>query len=291
MHKTAVGSRQAQKTSWLSRVGLGVLGLLTLSGASCYGQAADNIWDKYDPANTATIDHDDWQAVLDAYLITDDPSGVHLFDYRALQANAADRQRLNGYLDYLQELDPRQYARDVQMGYWINLYNAVTVRVVVDAYPVESILQIHKGETPDSGPWKDIYAMVAGNPLTLDNIEHDILRPIWQDNRIHYAVNCAAMGCPNLASKAFSADNLERLLDQCATDFVNHPRGVEFLDEAFGVTSSIYFWYIEDFNNSESGILEHLLEYAEGDLAEQLTTFDGSLDHEYDWSLNEPSTQ
>ncbi len=291
MQTTAVRYRQAQKKSWLSRVGLGVLGLLTLGGASCYGQAEDYIWDKYDPANTATIDHSDWQTVIDAYLITDDPSGVHLFDYGALQANAADRQRLNGYLDYLQELDPRQYARDVQMAYWINLYNAVTVRVIVDAYPVESILQIHKGDAPNTGPWKDVHAMVAGNPLTLDNIEHDILRPILQDNRIHYAVNCASIGCPNLPSEAFSANSLERLLDQCAEEFINHVRGVELLDEAFGVTSSIYFWYIEDFGNSESGVLEHLLKYAEGDLAEQLTTFEGSLDHEYDWSLNEPGTQ
>ena len=167
----------------------------------------------------------------------------------------------------------------------------MTVRVVVNAYPVQSILEIHEGENAGTGPWKDIHAMVAGIPLTLDNIEHDILRPIWQDNRIHYAVNCAAMGCPDLASEAFSRDNTERLLNQGAKAFVNHLRGVELLDEAFGVTSSIYFWYIEDFGNSESGILKHLLTYAEGDLANQLTGFDGSLDHEYDWSLNAPPKQ
>ena len=104
---------------------------------------------------------------------------MHLFDYRALQANTEDRKRPNRYLGHLQELDPRQYSRDVRMAYWINLYNVLTVPVVVDAYPVESILQIHSGETPDTGPWKDIHATVAGVPLTLDNIEHDILRPIW----------------------------------------------------------------------------------------------------------------
>ena len=270
---------------------IGVLGLLTFVAPLGYGQTLESVWDKSDATNTATIDHGDWQAVLDTYLITDDPSGVHLFDYRALQANTADRQRLNGYLGHLQELDPRQYSRDVQMAYWINLYNALTVRVVVDAYPVESILQIHNGETPDTGPWKDIHATVAGVPLTLDNIEHDILRPIWQDNRIHYAVNCASLGCPNLASEAFTAANLEPLMDQCANEFVNHLRAVELLDEAFGVTSSLYFWYIEDFGNSEAGVLAHLQKYAEEDLAEQLKAFDGSLDHEYDWRLNEPVTQ
>ena len=81
-------------------------------------------------------------------------------------------------------------------------------------------------------------------PLTLDNIEHDILRPLWQDNRIHYAVNCASLGCPNLAPEVYTADNLERLLDQGARDYVNHPRGVEVLDEAFAVVSSIYYWYL-----------------------------------------------
>ena len=283
--------KQAQMRSGFCRFGVGALSLLIVTASFCYGQATGGIWNKFDSTNTSMIDHADWQAVLDAYLITDDPSGVHLFDYRALQANTEDRQRLNKYLEHLQELDPRQYSRDVQMAYWINLYNAVTVRVVVDAYPVESILQIHNGETSDMGPWKDMHATVAGVPLTLDNIEHDILRPIWQDNRIHYAVNCASLGCPNLASEAFTAANLERLLDQCAKEFVNDLRAVEFLDEAFGVTSSLYFWYIEDFGNSEAGVLAHLQKYAEEDLAEQLKAFEGSLDHEYDWRLNGPGTQ
>ncbi len=275
----------------LPQFGIGVLGLLILTAPLSYGQPTDSIWDKFDSANTATIDHSDWQVILDAYLVTDDPSGIHLFDYQALQTNTADRQRLNQYLEHLQRLDPRQYARDVQMAYWINLYNAVTVRVVVDAYPIESILQIHNGETPDSGPWKDIHATVAEVPLTLDNIEHDILRPIWQDSRIHYAVNCASLSCPNLASEAFTAENLERLMDECAKDFVNHLRAVEFLDEAFGVTSSLYFWYMEDFGGSEEGVLAHLQKYADEDLAEQLKSFDGSLDHEYDWRLNEAAAQ
>ncbi len=268
----------------------GLLGLLALGGVSCGTPSPDASWADHDPTNTGRLDHSEWQTLLDAYLITDDPSGINLVDYAKLQANAADRGRLAGYIEYLQEQDPRQYAKDVQMAYWINLYNAVTVRVVVDAYPVASIKDIHEGLIPGTGPWGDVHAMVAGQPLTLDNIEHDILRPIWQDSRIHYAVNCASMGCPNLAPEPYTADNLERQLEQGARDYVNHVRGAELLDEAFGVVSSIYYWYQEDFGNSEAGVLEHLRKYAEGDLAEQLREFDGSLDHEYDWSLNAPST-
>ena len=276
---------------WISRLRMYALGMVVVGITTAYGQPASSIWAEHDPDNTASLNNSDWQAVLDAYLITDDESGIHLFDYAALHANAADTKRLEDFLEYLQGLDPRAYAPDVQMAYWINLYNALTVHVVVEAYPVESILQIHEGEAADTGPWRDVRASVAGHPLTLDNIEHDILRPIWQDNRIHYAVNCASLGCPDLAEEAFSADNLERLLDQCAVAYVNHPRGVELLDEAFGVTSSLYFWYMEDFGGSEQGVLEHLRKYAEGELAEQLADFDGSLDHEYDWRLNAPNTQ
>ncbi len=267
-----------------------VLGVLALGVISCAGPSTDVAWDAHDPANTARLDHGEWQALLDAYLITDDPSGINLVDYAKLRGNAADRARLAAYIDDLQGLDPRQYAKDVQMAYWINLYNAVTLRVVVDAYPVESIKDIHEGLIPGTGPWRDIHASVAGHPLTLDNIEHDILRPIWRDARIHYGVNCASMGCPNLAPEAYTAENLERLLDQAARDYVNHPRGAEILDEASAIVSSIYFWYREDFGDSEAGVLEHLRNYAEGDLAQQLRDFDGSLDHGYDWSLNAPGT-
>ena len=97
------------------------------------------------------------------------------------------------------------------------------------------------------------------------------------------------MGCPNLQPEVYTAENLERLLEQGAREYINHPRGAELLDEAFGVVSSIYFWFPEDFGNSEAGVLEHLRKYAEGELAEMLQDFEGSLDHEYDWSLNAPA--
>lgn len=279
-------------TTGLQRLGVGVFVSCIIASSVCYGQSIDtDFWDQSDPESDTTIDHSDWQVILDAYLVTDDPSGVHLFDYQSLMENTSERQRLNDYLDHLQRLDPRQYSKDTQMAYWINLYNALTIKVVVDAYPVTSILDIYHGENPGTGPWKETVTMIAGVELTLDNIEHDILRPIWQDNRIHYGVNCASIGCPNLASEVFTATNLETLLNHCAKDYVNHLRAVELLDEAFGVTSSLYFWYMEDFGNSEEGVLEHLSKFADEDLAKQLKGFEGTLDHEYDWTLNEAITQ
>jgi hypothetical protein len=245
-------------------------------------------WNASDETNTATIDHGAWQNLLTAYL-SSHPSGVNRFDYAALKASAEDRAKLADYLAHLQAHDPRAYAKAEQKPYWINFYNALTVQVVVNAYPVDSIRDIHESWIPLSGPWDDVHATVAGQDLTLNNIEHGILRPIWRDNRIHYAVNCASYGCPNQSPTVFTAANTEELLDASARAYVNHPRGVDFVDDDFLVISSIYNWYVEDFGNSQENVLAHLIQYAEAGLATRLKDFAGSVDYEYDWSLNQPS--
>ena len=174
-----------------------------LLAAACDAPMPEEIegWDVSDDANVEQLDHGPWQDILDGYLATDE-MGVNLVDYEGLAANAADTAKLNAYLEYLQGLDPRDYSRAEQMAYWINFYNALTVKVVLDAYPVETIRDIHEGVVPYTGPWDDVHARVTGEELTLNHMEHGILRPLWQDERIHYAVNCAAYGCPHLLDTA-----------------------------------------------------------------------------------------
>lgn len=244
-------------------------------------------WDGSNEQNVASITHDEWQSLLDTYL-KQHASGVNRFDYQSLKASIADMSKLNSYLDELQSIDPREYSRAEQKAYWVNFYNALTVKVVVDAYPVDSIKEIHESWIPRSGPWGDVHAKVADQELTLDNIEHGILRPIWKDERIHYAVNCASIGCPNLATDVYTAQNMESLLNSGARAYVNHPRGVDFVDDDFIVLSSIYDWWVFDFGDSEEGVIAHLLKYANPELAEQLRDFDGAIDYEYDWDLNQP---
>ena len=249
-------------------------------------------WDASDEKNIARIDHGAWQEILNDYLRVHD-SGVNRFDYGALKANAGDFAKLSSYLASLQSLDPRDYSRAEQKAYWINFYNALTVQVVADAYPVKSIKDISESLLGRlgrifGGPWDDVHAKVAGLDLTLNNIEHGILRPIWRDNRIHYAVNCASYGCPNLSPTAFTVDNTEELLDAGARAYVNHPRGVEFMDDDFMIISSIYKWYVADFGGTEKAVIEHLVRYADKPLATRLRKFAGSVDYEYDWSLNRP---
>ncbi|MGH2576750.1 MAG: DUF547 domain-containing protein [Actinomycetota bacterium] len=163
-------------------------------------------WDRSDAANPAAIDHSPWQRLLDGYLDTRHPSGVHRFAYAAVRS--ADRAVLRAYLAALQGLDPRRYSRPEQEAYWINLYNALTVDLVLAHYPVKSIREIGGGWLV-RGPWDDAIAKVAGRALSLNDIEHGVLRPIWRDPRIHYAVNCASIGCPNLAGRAYTRENLE----------------------------------------------------------------------------------
>ncbi len=249
-------------------------------------------WDASDETNAATVDHSAWQSLLDKFLLKHE-SGINRFDYAALKASAGDREKLRDYLAMLQSFDPREYSRVEQKAYWINFYNALTVETVTGEYPVDSIREISEsllgiGGIIPVGPWGDVRAEVAGLDLTLDNIEHGILRPIYSDPRIHYGVNCASIGCPNLMPTAFSGENTEELLDTAAREYVNHIRGVDIIDEDFMVVSSIYTWFVEDFGGNEETVIDHLLQYAEPELAGKLQDFAGFIEYEYDWALNQP---
>jgi len=243
-------------------------------------------WQASDENNTEKIEHQLWQGILDNYL-SPCHAGASCFDYAKLLKNQADKKQLQNYLAYLQSLDPRTYAKAEQKAYWINLYNALTVFIVLESYPIESITKIHKGLF-GFGPWNDVHATVAEQNLTLNNIEHGILRPIWQDNRIHYAVNCASYGCPNLAFQAYTIENMEELLETGAKSYVNHARGVILKENGNLILSKIYEWYAVDFGGTEESVINHLVKYANSDLAERLKNFKGKIDYEYDWKLNQP---
>lgn len=241
-------------------------------------------WTRHDPQSTLRVDHDAWDALLRAHVHPAN-DGIHRVDYRAFTGEAG--QRLDDYLAALAGTPVSRLDRDQQRAYWINLYNALTVKVVAEHYPVESIrdIDISPGLFAN-GPWGAELVTVEGEALTLDDIEHRILRPIWKDPRIHYAVNCASLGCPNLMPQAFTADNAERLLDAGARDYVNHPRGARVADGEL-VVSSIYEWFTEDFGGDDAGVIEHLRQYAEPELATALAGVERIGDDHYDWGLND----
>ena len=282
------GIETAPARVWLQRnLGLSLLATVILATA-CAPPQPERIseWDASDESNLAPLDHSPWQDILDGYL-DPDAEGVNVLDYAALAASSDDTAKLAGYVKTLEGIDPREYCRAEQMAYWINFYNARTVKMVLDSYPVDTIREIHQGDVPMTGPWGDVCANVAGQDLTLDQIEHDILRPIWRDKRIHYAVNCAAYSCPQLMQTAFTAANTESLLEAGARAYVNSARGVDVVDDEFVVLSSIYNWYPEDFGDTQESVIEHLTQYADGELAAFLEGFEGTIDYDYDWKLNQ----
>jgi len=248
-------------------------------------------WQAHDAQNTRVIDHGGWQDVLDRYVRVVEP-GVTSFDYATAKSDGSlGEGAVAAYVAAMVDLPIDQFNRDQQLAYWINLYNALTVKVVLDHYPVASIrdIDISPGLF-SSGPWGKKLITVEGRTLSLDDIEHRILRPIWNDPRIHYAVNCASIGCPALASDAYQADVIDAQLDQAAKDFINHPRAVRSDGDGGFVLSSLYDWYRDDFGKSDADFIAHLLAYAGADLALMLGNA-GDFDiatYEYDWALNAP---
>lgn len=239
------------------------------------------------PDSRIMVDHAEWAALLRRYLHAD-PGGINRFSYGAVAP--ADRTRLKAYIARLQTIDPAALNAREQHAFWINFYNALTIEVVLDHYPVKSIRDISSGWFT-FGPWDLPLVHVAGYTLTLNNIEHDILRKNWRDPRVHYALNCASLGCPNLASAPYDGESLNRELDTAARAFVNHPRAV-WLRNGRLVLSNIYKWYAKDFGDgSDAAVIAHIRRYADPALAAPLSRQATISGHQYDWQLNEPGTQ
>ena len=243
-------------------------------------------WKAADGNNRAEIDFAAWNDLLQSYLVPS-PEGINLYRYGAVSAR--DRAVLDRFVGGLAALPISTYNRAQQRAYWINLYNALTVKVVLDNSadgPVDSIMDINISPGFFSfGPWDKKLLRIEDEAISLNDIEHRILRPLWRDPRIHYVLNCASIGCPNLGARAYGAKDMETRLDAAARAFINHPRGARF-ENGDLVVSSIYDWFIEDFGDDEAGVLAHLRQYAAPALAEKLAGHRRLDRSTYDWRLN-----
>jgi hypothetical protein len=261
-----------------------VLGVVALASAAPKSELWPK-WQGHDAQSQTRIDHGLWNGFLKSYLISNHPSGINRVRY--VFVSPQDRKKLEEYIAMMQQIQVSSLNRREQKACWINLYNALTVRVILDHYPVKSIrdIDISPGWFAD-GPWGAKLLKIEGEAISLDDIEHKILRPIWKDNRVHYAVNCASLGCPNLQPEAFTGDNTERLLGKSAREYVNHQRGAQ-IEKNRLVLSSIYKWFQVDFGGSEEGVMGHLLQFGGKPLTESLEGFKGKITYDYDWRLNE----
>ena len=271
-------------------IGLGLATLAIWVGIADYSMAQSAPkaqlwarWQKHDTASAQKIDHSAWDRWLKQFVVNH-PSGINRVRYQDIRSD--DQKLLKTYLQTLQGVSISTYNRKEQLAYWINLYNALTVELVLSRFPVASIRDINISPgLLARGPWGAKLATVENEKLSLDDIEHRILRPIWQDERIHYAVNCASLGCPNLQPAAYTGETTAAQLDKGAKEFINHVRGVTLTAGKLKV-SSIYVWFQEDFGGDAEGLMEHWRQFANPPLAAALEKYQGGLTHDYDWRLN-----
>ncbi|MDD9877456.1 MAG: DUF547 domain-containing protein [Magnetovibrio sp.] len=241
-------------------------------------------WQSHDAASKARIDHRSWGAFLRKYVSTD-ATGLNRVAYG--KVSDADTKALHAYLETLRKVPVSTLNRDEQMAYWVNLYNALTVRLIVQFYPVKSIRDIDLSDSLfGGGPWDKKLIRVEGEMISLNDIEHRILRPIWKDPRIHYAVNCASVGCPNLSKTPYTGRDIDEQLRAAAKAFVNNPRGVRVGENGL-VLSKIYAWFADDFGGGEAGVLDHLATHASSNTEIKIMQAVDVDAYEYDWSLND----
>jgi hypothetical protein len=224
--------------------------------------------------STQAVDNSIYADLLGKYV----KDGV--VDYEGLKN---DEDKLNRYLKVLEETDTKALSRNEQFAFYVNAYNAWTIKLILSDYPgIKSIKDL--GSLFKSS-WKKKLCRIDGTVLTLDNIEHDILRPRFKDPRVHFAINCAAKSCPPLRSEPYRGGEIDQQLDEMTRAFINDLESNRLVDHTLYV-SSIFKWFKEDFNKD---IISFFLKYAKGDLKRQLEAKRGKIKVkylDYDWSLN-----
>lgn len=198
-----------------------------------------------------------------------------MVDYQSFKKNEA---LLDGYLVALQKTKPSEnWSLNKQKAYWLNTYNAYTIKIILTNYPLKSIRDIKiDGKTA----WKIPFIKVGKNTYTLDWIEHEILRKKYNDPRIHVGINCASMSCPKLGNFAFSEDNIETALDNLMLEFINNGNKNKISENKLEL-SKIFDWFSIDFKKNGT-LIEYINKYASIKVSEK-----ASIKYlTYDWRLN-----
>lgn len=243
----------------------------------------NTFWVDNEPNSGLHLDHSAWQKILDEYLVVDHPSGINRFDYD--RVTQQDKLQLAAYISYIAQFDPRQLSKVEQKAMWLNLYNVLVIAALLNQKSVRNIDSIRRVGS-DAGPWKTSMLKIVTQNISLDVIEHNILRPIWNDPRIHFGLNRATLGSANLQSRVFTHENIELLLDQATSKYINSPRGVSFSENRL-VLSTIFNWYSSDFGGGIANVKKFLSKYATPELVIRIAR-SRRVRYRYDWDLNRP---
>ncbi|AFU97502.2 hypothetical protein M5M_01375 [Simiduia agarivorans SA1 = DSM 21679] len=213
---------------------------------------------------------------LAEYLVQND-DGINRLPYGRIPKDSLD-----AYVNAMAALEPSAMSQDEAFSYWVNLYNSLIIRLVLREQPASSIRQIKPGLTGllAGGPWKQDQVVVEGKSLSFDDIEHGILRVQWREPRVHFVLNCASLGCPNLPAVSIKPAQLEQQLTEAAAAFLQHPRAIR-LEQKTLVVNQIFNWFAEDFGRNETEVLDWIAQFKGQPLPAH-----ASVRYEYDWALN-----
>ncbi|RFM25379.1 MAG: DUF547 domain-containing protein [Candidatus Thermochlorobacter aerophilum] len=230
-----------------------------------------------------TFDHSKFDTLLKTYV----QNGK--VNYAALKQD----KRLDEYLQQLSEADPEALpTREEKIAFWINAYNAYTLKLVVDNYPIKSITDLSALgylSLPFDSPWKRKFCKVGGKTYSLDEIEHDILRGKFGEEQIHFAVNCASESCPVLRSEAYTGAKLGAQLREQAEAFLrDSTRNHIKLEGNTLYLSKIFEWYRSDFESKKGSLLKYIAQFFSGEERERLESGNITIKFlDYNWNLNE----
>lgn len=230
-----------------------------------------------DRVKGAPVDHSLYDRLLKKYV-----NEKGLVNYKGMKS---EEKELKKYLDMISKTPPTdQWSKNDQMAYWINAYNAYTIQLILNHYPVESIKDIgSKIKIPFvTTPWASKFFKIGGEAMSLDNIEHGILRKKYNEPRIHFALVCAARSCPRLRNEAYEGDKLIAQLDDQGSDFLNNPAKNAVTPQK--VSLSKYFdWYKGDWKENNKSVEYWVNRYSKTKMSK-----DAPISYlEYNWALNE----
>jgi len=238
---------------------------------------------------TAAPDHNLYTAIL----------AEHVQEGRVDYDDLKSDPRLAEYLGQLASTNPADLpSESARLAFWLNAYNAYTLKLVIEHQPKKSITQIGKGglilgSIFKTTAWDIRFAEIGGKKYTLNEIEHEIIRQKFQDSRAHFALNCASGSCPVLRPEAYTADDLDDQLDDQARDFLADSSRNKFdLKTKTAWLSSIFSWYQKDFGKDKYDALLAASEYAPDDIRKSIEADPRSWKIKflsYDWSLNSTS--
>lgn len=234
-----------------------------------------SIWISFSSFGQEHLAHTQWTALLQKHV--DDKGHVNYKGFKA------DENKLNAYLTVLRENHPtKDWKKEDQLAFWINAYNAFTVKLIVKNYPVKSIKDLGGSIYKINTAWDIKFIKIGDETYDLNNIEHGIIRKEFNEPRIHLAVNCASVSCPKLRNEAYVGATLDAQLDDQASDFIND-KSKNRITNSTAELSKIFTWFKGDFDTEDSNVIKFINQYSKVKITEK--TEISYLD--YDWNLNE----